>query len=195
MAMSHRGFTASSAEVSPEPADIDGEVSSEPDAAKFFAALDGSKLSHWVAPAALAIAVIALTLAIVQWIQPALHNSASLAFTNQHGKEAKTNVCAAYMTVHRAVVTNTNLESSTDDGPLAVATSARLALHGGAGYLQERLTREPATPATLTNAVTLMATTLEDLGINYLGDGPAVTQDQLRENLNGQMLDVERLCK
>ena len=99
------------------------------------------------------------------------------------------------MTVHRAVVTNTHLESSTDGGPLAVATSARLALYGGGGYLQERLTREPATPADLTKAVTSMAATLEDLGINYRANAPAFTQDQLRQNLDGQMLDVERLCK
>jgi hypothetical protein len=40
-----------------------------------------------------------------------------------------------------------------------------------------------------------MATTLEDLGINYLAAAAAFTQDQLRHNLDGQMLDVERLCQ
>jgi hypothetical protein len=93
------------------------------------------------------------------------------------------------------VVTNTHLERSPDGGPLAVATSARLALYGEGGYLQEHLTREPATPVDLANAVTTMATTLEDLGMNHLANAPAFAQDQLRQNLDGQMLDVERLCK
>jgi hypothetical protein len=198
MAMSRRPLAASSTEVSPEPTDPDAEVRPEPDAAESFTALVASKLSRWAALAALAIAVIALTLTIVQWIHPPSRGSASPTFTNQQVKAAKTNVCAAYTTVHRAVVTNTNLESPPDGGPispLAVATSARLALYGGGGYLQERLAREPATPLDLTKAVTSMATTLEDLGINYLADAPDFTQDRLRQNLNRQMSDVERLCK
>jgi len=99
------------------------------------------------------------------------------------------------MTVYRAVITNTDLKNSTDGGPLAVATSARLALYGGGEYLQERLTRAPVTPASLTQAVTATATTLEDLGINYLANASAYSQDQLLHNPNGQILDVERQYK
>lgn len=192
MAMSHRRFAASSAEASTEPG---AEAWPEPDAAESFTAMVMSKLSRWAALGALAIAVIALTLTVALWIHPPSHSSASPTFTNQQVKQARTNVCAAYMTVHRAVVTNTNFESSPDDGPLAVATSARLAVYSGGGHLQERLTREPATPATLTTAVTSRPPRPEDLGVNYLADATAFTQDQLRRNLDGQMLDVERLCK
>lgn len=192
--MSHRRLVAPPAEASPEPTDLDLEVWPEPDAAESFPARVASMVSRWAALGALAIAVIALTLAIVQWIDPPSHGS-SPAFSSQQVKDAKTSVCAAYMTVHRAVITNTNLESSPDDGPLAVATSARLALYGGGAYLQERLSSQPATPDNLTKAVTSMAATLEDLGINYLADAPAFTQDRLRQTLDGQMSDVEQLCK
>jgi hypothetical protein len=195
MATSHRPPPKSSAEASPEPAELDAELWPEPDAPESFTAVAASMLSRWAVLAALAIAVIALTLSILQWIHPPSRTGAVTTFSNQQVKDAKTNVCAAYMTVHRAVITNTNLESSTEGGPLAVATSARLALYGGGGYLQDRLTRAPATPAGLAKAATAMAAALEDLGINYLANAPAFTQDQLRQNLDAQMMDVERLCK
>lgn len=99
MAMSHRRFAASSTEVSPEPTDPDAEAWPEPDAAESFTALVASKLSRWAGLAALAIAVIALALTIVQWIHTPSRASASPIFTNHQVKEAKTNVCAAYMTV------------------------------------------------------------------------------------------------
>jgi len=195
MAMSHRPFGGSSTEVSTDSTDVDAEAWPESDGTVSSAARVASALSRWAALGALVIAVIAVTLTVVQWIHPPTYSTGSPAFSKQQVKQAKTNVCAAYMTVHRAVITNTHLESSPDDGPLAVATSARLALYGGGGYLEKRLASEPATPPGLTNAVTSMATSLEDLGINYLADAPAFTQDQLRHNLDGQMLDVERLCK
>ena len=93
-----------------------------------------SELSRWTMFAALTIAVIALILTVVQWIHPWSHNNASPAFTNQQVKDAKADVSTACKAVHRAVVTNTHLESSSDGGPLAVATSARLALYGGGAY-------------------------------------------------------------
>ena len=154
-----------------------------------------SELSCWTMFAALTIAVIALILTVVQWIHPWSHNNASPAFTNQQVKDAKADACTAYKTVHRAVVTNTHLESSSDGGPLAVATSARLALYGGGAHLIERLTRESATPVDLTKAITALATTREDLGINYRAGTPDFTPEQLRQSLDGQMLDVERLCR
>jgi len=188
--MLHRSSAASSAESPLDPL----ESIAESDAVES-PAPDGWKLSRWTALAALTIAVLALTLTLVQWFHSASHNSASPVYTDQQVKDAKKNICAANMIVSRAVITNTHLESSPVDGPLAVATSARLALYGGGGYLQERLAREPAAPADLTNAVTSMAITLEDLGINYLSGAPAFAQDRLRQNLDGQMSDVDRLCK
>jgi hypothetical protein len=196
--MSHRPFTESSAEPSPDPPEPDGEQWRVPDAVESSPTSGVSTLSRWATLAAVVIAAITLVLGIVDWFRSASHDGGSPAFTIQQVKDAKTNVCAASVTVHQAVVTNTNLESPPDGdpiGPLVVAASARLALYGGGGYLQERLTREPATPGDLTKAVTSLATTLEDLGINYLAGAPAFTQDQLRQNLDGQMLDVDRLRK
>lgn len=151
--------------------------------------------SRWVAPAGLAIGVLALILTLVQWFYPPSHGGAAASFSAQQVKDAKTHVCASYTTVHRAVSLNTHLEPSQDSGPLAVATSARLALYGGGGYLRDLLAREPATPADLANAVNSLATTLQDLGINYLADVPGFVQDQVRRNLDRQLDEVDGLCK
>jgi hypothetical protein len=178
--------------------DSDAEPWPERDAVESSPIPVASRLSGWITLAALVIAVIALTLAIVDWFHPSSHDSASATFSDQQVRTAKTNVCAAYMIVGRAVVTNTHLQIPPDGGPmspLAVATSARLALYGGGSYLRDRLSREPATPGDLTKAVNSMATTLEDLGINYLAGAPDFTQDQLRHNLDAQISDVKGLCK
>lgn len=147
--------------------------------------------SRWVAPAGLAVGVVALALTLVQWF----HGNASPSFSDQQVKDAKTSVCAAYTAVHRAVVVNTHLEPSPNGDPLAVATSARLALYGGGSYLRDHLTRAPATPADLAKAVDSLATTLEDLAVNYLAGATALLQDPLRHNLDGQLVDVDERCK
>lgn len=152
--------------------------------------------SRWIAPAGLVAGVVALILTVVQWFHPASHGPAS--FSDQQVKDAKASVCAAYTNVHRAVTINTHLENppgSGPVGPLAVATSARLALYGGGGYLRDRLTKQPATPEDLAKAVDSLATTLEDLAVNYLADVPGFVQDPLRHNLDGQLVDVDERCK
>ena len=80
-------------------------------------------------------------------------------------------------------------------GPLAVATSARLALYGGGSYLRDRLTKEPATPEDLAKAVDSLVFTLENLAVNYLADVPGFVQDPLRHNLDGQLVDIDGRCK
>jgi len=150
---------------------------------------------RWVAPVGLAIGVLALMLTLVQWVYPPSRGGAAASFSGQQIKDAKTRVCASYKTVHRAVSLNTHLEPSPDNGPLTVATSARLALYGGGGYLRDLLAREQATPADLAKAVNSLATTLQDLGINYLADVPGFVQDQVRHNLDGQLEEVDGLCK
>jgi hypothetical protein len=161
-------------------------------------ALGSTGWSRWIAPAGLVIGLVALVLALVQWFHPLSNGSASPSFSAQQAKDAKTSVCAAYTTVHRAVAMNTNLENPPDGGPLGplvVATSARLALYGGGSYLRDRLASQPAAPADLTKAIDSLATTLEDLAVNYLAGVPALTQDQLRHNLDAQLVDVDGLCK
>ena len=53
----------------------------------------------------------------------------------------------------------------------------------------------PATPADLAKAVDSLATTLEDLAVNYLAGATALVQDPLRHNLDGQLVDVDGRCK
>ena len=178
--------------------DSGAEPSLESDAAGRSPAVGRANWSRWIAPAGLAAAVVALTLTLVQWFHPPSHDHGAPSFSDQQVKDAKTSVCGAYTTVHRAVTINTHLQNPPDGGPigpLAVATSARLALYGGGSYLRDRLTKEPATPEDLAKAVDTLATTLENLAVNYLADVPGFVQDPLRHNLDGQLVDVDGRCK
>jgi 3D (Asp-Asp-Asp) domain-containing protein len=154
-------------------------------------------LTRWTTPAALAIAVLAVAIAIAAWFRPA-HQSASPAFTSQQTAKAKTNVCSAYTAVHQMVVTNTNLENPVDGDPigqLAIATDARLALLGGSAYLRNRLAADPASPADLAKAVQAMADTTEQLGIGYLGETSDVDLNPLRRNIDSKSAHIDALCK
>jgi hypothetical protein len=157
-----------------------------------------SKLSGWTSIAALVIAVIAATVAIVGWFRP--HNSTPEAptYSDQQVKDAKMHVCTAFMTADRAVVRNTHLKNPPEGGPigaLSVATSARLALYGGGAYLRDRVALEPATPPNLAKPALALATTLEELGIGYLASAPEFTQDSLRQNLDAQIKATAEQCK
>jgi hypothetical protein len=174
------------------------EPSRESDAAGLSPAVGAANSSRWIALAGLAAGVVALALALVQWFHPSSYGHGAPSFSDSQVKDAKTSVCAANANVHRAVAVNTHIEDPPHGGPvgpLAVATSARLALFGGGSYLRDRLTREPATPGELAKAVDSLATTLEDLAVNYLADVPGFVQDSLRHNLDGQLEDVDGRCK
>jgi hypothetical protein len=151
------------------------------------------KASHWPTYAALALAVIAVALAALAYFHPA-HNSASVA---QQGGDAKTNVCSAFVSARKAVVINTHLQSPNINdrvAELSVATNARLALIGGGAYLRERLAANTAAPADLANAANSFANTVEQLGINYLSQAGAAVQDPLRNDLNSQITQIDKLC-
>lgn len=178
--------------------DTDAKLSEESDLVGRPSAVTTAVWSRWIAPAGFAIGLLALILTLVQWFDPTSHGNGSPSFSDQQAKDAKTSICSAYTTVHRAVGKTTHLESPPDGGPLGpltVATSARLALYGGGGYLRDRLTKEPATPTDVAKAVDSLATTLEDLAMNYLAGAPGITQDQLRHNLDEQLESVAGLCK
>jgi len=179
--------------------DSAAESSLDSDTAGHSTALGTAVRSRWIAPAGLVAGVVALTLTLVQWFHhPASHGNGSPSFSDQQVKDAKTSVCAAYTTVHRAVAINTHLQNPPGGGPvgsLAAATSARLALYGGGSYLRDRLTKQPATPEDLAKAVESLATTLEDLAVNYLADAPGFVQDPLRHNLDERLVDVDGRCK
>jgi hypothetical protein len=155
-----------------------------------------SRSSRWPMFAALAIAVLAATVAVTAWFRPAAE-SASPTFTDQQTTQAKTIVCSAYTAVHQGVVRNTHLTGvnpSDAAGQLAIAANARLALLGGGGYLRDRVAAQPATPADLAQAVNSMANTIEQLGVGYLEAAGNIVQDPLRHDLNSQVTQIDKLC-
>ena len=151
--------------------------------------------SRWPTFATLAIAVLALATAALALFHP-LHGG-SPTFTTQETADAKKNVCTASTIARQAVVINTHLVNPRGNdqiGTLAIAGNARLALVGGGAYLRDRLGAEPATPADLTKAVTAMAGTMEQLGINYLAGSTSAAQDPLRNNLDKEITAINKLC-
>ena len=143
--------------------------------------------------APLVIAVIALGVAIAAWVWPT-HQGPSYP---QSG-DAKTNLCGAYKIVHHAVVTNTHLTVKGDNDPaahLAVASNARLALLGGGGYLRDVLAAQTEPPADLAKAVDSLASTIEQLGVNYLADAGNDAQAPLRKDLDSEIASLNKLCQ
>lgn len=153
----------------------------------------GSDTSRWLTYAALALAVVATVLAALAYFLPA-HHQASVA---QQGGDAKANVCSAYKGAHRSVVVNTHMQSRNPDdavAELSVATNARLALVGGGAYLKDRLAANTAAPADLADAVNSFATTIEQLGMNYLIGVGTEVQDPLRHDLDSQIAQLDKMC-
>jgi hypothetical protein len=155
-------------------------------------------VSRWTSPrtiafAALAIAVVAAVAAIAAWIHP----GGSHSYSDQQSAQAKTNVCAAARPVHQAVWVGTpNPHPGDPVAQLAVAANVRLAMLGGGAYLRETLAAEPATPADLAKAVTSMATTLQQMGINYLArTGDKNVMASLKHDLDTEGAQVAGLCK
>ena len=143
--------------------------------------------------AALAIALIAVAVAIAAWIRPGTSHS----YSDQQSAQAKTNVCAAWAPVRKAVYMGTpNPHQGDPVAGLAVAANVRLSMLGGGSYLRETLAAEPATPADLAKAVNSMATTLERMGINHLArnETPAVMAP-LKQNLTSEGAQIDKLCK
>lgn len=149
-----------------------------------------SEALRWLTYAALALALIAVVLAALAYFLPA-HKGASVA---QQGGDAKANVCAAYTSTKKAVIINTHLQAQNPDVQLAVAANARLALIGGGAYLRDRLAANTAAPADLTNAANSLATTIEQLGVNYLTEASNDVQNPLRETLNNEITQIDKLC-
>jgi hypothetical protein len=144
---------------------------------------------------ALALATIAVAIAIAAWFR-AGHGAPS--YSADQTSQAKTNICTAYMTVRQGVVQSTHVTSPKPDDPvgqLAVAANARIALLGGGGYLHDHLAAEPATPADLAKAVTSMSNTIEQLGVNYLAGADSTMQNPLRKDLDGEITQLNGLCK
>jgi hypothetical protein len=191
--------TESASEPSSESTTAEQAAESEPVShAKDSSAPHASKLSRWLTVAALVLAVIATSVAVVGWFYP--HKSASSAptYSDQQTKDAKKHICETFMVVDRAVVRNSRLKNPENGGPigaLSVATAARLAFYSGGSYLRDRVSQEPATPADLAKSVNGMASNLEELAIGYLAGAADFTQDELRQSLDDKIKATVEICK
>lgn len=193
--------TESSADPSPEsdaaaPAD---EPLPKAEAKNSSSAPHASTLSRWTAVAALVLAVIATSVAVVGWFYP--HKSAASSaptYTDQQTKEAKKHICETFKLVDHEVVRNSRLKNLPDGGPigaLSVATAARMAFYTGGAFLRDRVSQEPATPPDLAKSVNSMASTLEELAIGYLAGAADFAQDELRQNLDDKIKATIEMCK
>jgi hypothetical protein len=192
--------TEASAEPSPKsdaaaPADEHAPTSHAKDSPS---APRASRLSRWTTVAALVLAVIATSVAVVGWFYP--HKSASSAptYTDQQTKDAKKHICEAFRIVDHEVVRNSRLKNPPDGGPigaLSVATAARLAFFSGGAFLRDRVNLEPATPPDLAKSVNSMASALEELAIGYLAGSAEFAQDSLRQALDDKIKATIEMCK
>jgi hypothetical protein len=151
-------------------------------------------MQQWMPLIALAVALVAVALALIGWFRP---STGPGKFSDEQRAEAKTQVCAATTNVREGVSINTYRRNTQGDaaGALAVAANARLALYGGGAYLQNQLDEHPATPSDLADAVSAMADTIQNLGINYLADAPDTAQQPLRDSLTTELQQLNELCK
>ncbi len=148
--------------------------------------------------AALVLAVVATTVAVLGWFYP--HKSASSAptYSDQQVKDAKKHICETFRIVDHEVVRNSRMKNPENGGPigaLSVATAARLAFYSGGAFLRDRVTQEPATPPALAKSVNDMGSALEELAIGYLAGGPEFAQDSLRQSLDDKIKATIELCK
>jgi hypothetical protein len=118
--------------------------------------------SRWIAPIALALAVISIGIAI--WALVQAHQPNSAAPTSEQTADAKSRACTAYSTVRTSVSQETHVDLGNDPVAVdAVAANARLSMTSGASYLLARL--DPATPANLAAAIRTFATDLQDISM------------------------------
>jgi hypothetical protein len=136
--------------------------------------LASGALSGWVAPAALALAVVAIAVAAWALLRPPARATAPA--TTQQISDAKTRACTAYNTVRTAVSLQTHADPGSDPVAVqAIAANARLAMAAGGSYLLAHL--DPATPPPLAAAIRNFADDLQGIAMNVLAgvsnDDPA----------------------
>ena len=136
------------------------------------------KWSRWVAPIALACALIAVALAAWSLLRPVDAGTTTTPApapapppaTDQQIADAETRACSAFRTVRNAVSLQTNANPDDPDALQGAVANARLSLAAGASYLRARL--DPATPPALAVALRSFADQLEDVAMNQLAGVP-----------------------
>ncbi len=147
----------------------------------------------WIAPAALAIAVIAVVLAALGLILSSSSGNGAAAGAKQ-GDEAKTRVCDGFDMVRTAVSLRTNADLGQNRvAAEAVAANARLATLGGGQFLLTRLDANDV-PSDLADAVRSFANNLEYIGMGQLAGAPAQDPTQT-SRLNDAQTAAERVAE
>lgn len=124
----------------------------------------------WMAPAALALSVLAAAAAGWALFKPAPTTGAAPA------ADPKAQVCSAFNTVSTAVSIQTKRAPGPDLGPItpvaaeAIAANARLAMAGGAGYLLAQLPSNAS--ETLATEIRSFAEDLNGIAMNALAGIP-----------------------
>jgi hypothetical protein len=156
-----------------------------------------SAASRWLPLVALVIAVLAVAGAAAGWFFP--HKTSDNGnYSDQQVKDAKKHICETFKIVDHAVVRNSHLKNPDNGGPigaLSVATAQRFAFYSGGDFLRDRVASEPATPKDLADAGNALGTQLEELSIGYLAGAQDFAQDELRQNLDGNIKKLVELCK
>lgn len=158
-----------------------------------------SRPPRGLAIASLGIALVAIGIAIGAWFRPMpkYEPPAPPTYSSQQVADAKAKVCAAYATVHHALMLSAERNGGSDPiAVLTVATSGRQVLDAGSRYLSTRLSESPAVPSEISISVQKLATAYQELAIGYL-DGLTNADQELKSSL--QAADdatsaLERIC-
>jgi hypothetical protein len=157
---------------------------------------------RWPTFAALAIALIALSVGLAAWFRPLPRNDQTTAkptYTDQQVASAKASVCNAFGQVsHGLNLADTESANSSDRGAKVAAVAlTRQVLDFGSRYLLEKIAEEPATPAALATAVRQQANAYQELLIGYI-NGAAATDPSLQPSLKASddaADTIRQLCK
>lgn len=157
--------------------------------------------ARWPTLITLMIALTGVAIGFVGWFRPvAQHDQPppKPTYSDQQAAEAKSNVCAAFAKVDRALdVLNAHHPSGDPTSILAVATSTRQVLEVSSRYLLTKLTEQPATPTELAKQVREFADSSQELVVGYL-DGLTVSDAELQPSLHTgdeTTLTIRGLCK
>jgi hypothetical protein len=151
---------------------------------------------RWMAPAALALALLAAIGAGVALFKPAPETSGPGA-----SADPKAQVCTAFNTVSKAVSIQTKRNPGPDLGPAApiaaeaIAANARLSMAGGASYMLDQLPSN--TPKQLADEVRSFATGLNGVAMNALAgvSNDKEPQAGLLKSVEESNKKIAELCK
>ncbi|WP_139331225.1 hypothetical protein [Mycobacterium sp. IS-1264] len=147
------------------------------------------------------VALLALGVAIASLFRPFPANNQSsppptTSYNDQQIAAAKSNVCATYQQVRRALdVAGARNGSSDSTATLAVATASRQALDAGSRYLLTKLAEQPATTPELATAVRKLADLYQEITVSYLADVSDSELNPLRQAVEQPTATIDRCCK